>query len=85
MPLYDYTCDCGWKEEQFVFSQNEVVSCPRCGAIAQRQFPTTVHAHVFPNEGIHLKNVSSKGETFFSKAEMRAYERSHKVELGALL
>jgi len=47
--------------------------------------PSRFMADVFPNGGIHLRNVSPEGKTFHSKKEMKNYARANDLELGALL
>jgi hypothetical protein len=88
MPLYDFQCrDCGNKTyDQFVHTRDEPVYCG-CGSnvIMQRLFPTRFVEHVWPAEGIHLRNVCPEGKTFYSKSEMKRYAREHNLELGALL
>ena len=48
-------------------------------------FTGTPAVHVFPNGGIHLKNVCAGGKTFHSRNEMKRYANEHDLELGALL
>ena len=84
MPIYDFQCSCGsMKKDEFVRSWKTIVSCDECGA-AMKRTPTQFAPHVFPSDGIHLSNVSSKGKTFYSKKEMREYAKKHDLELGAL-
>jgi len=40
---------------------------------------------VFPADGVYLEHVSPKGKTFYSRKEMKDYEKKHNVELGYLL
>ncbi len=90
MPIFDYKCpSCKRKQDDvFVHKHDVKVKCLQCHAIMTRLFsfgnrPPVVD--VFPTDGIFLKNVSAEGKTFYSKKEMRAYERKHDVELGYLL
>jgi hypothetical protein len=71
MPLYDYQCKCGNKENDvFVHSLKNTVTCSKCRSRMKRLFPLSAKCHVdamlFPVEGIHLEHVSPKGETFHS-------------------
>lgn len=87
MPLFDYICDvCGErKNDEYVKSFSTIVLCSKDDSPMRRLFPDRVNVDVFPSEGLFLKNVSAEGKTFYSKKEMRRYEKEHNVELGALL
>ena len=39
MPIYDYNCKCGHKEEKLVFCCADSQACPECGALMEKQFP----------------------------------------------
>ncbi len=86
MPVWDFKCStCGLVlVDQVLHSYDVGVVCPKCGIEMKRQFPTGVQIDVFPEEGVHLEHVSAEGHTFHSKAEMRRYEKEHKVQLGYL-
>lgn len=86
MPIFRYRCDrCGAVKEQFVHSYQTPVVCEPCNFGMRRLFSWGGRLDIFPTEGIFLKNVSPKGERFYSKSQMRAYAREHDLELGALL
>lgn len=86
MLTYDYECEkCGAKKEnEIVESRDTPVIC-ECKNAMTRLFPTGMGGVVFPSGGVHLEHVSAAGKTFYSKKEMRKYERDNKVELGYLL
>ena len=86
MPIYDFCCpNCNRiKKDIFVKNWEEVVKCKQCNVIMKKLICTGVVAHVFPSEGVFLKHVSAKGHRFHSKAEMRAYEKEHNLQLGYL-
>jgi len=86
MALYDYFCsNCDDTWEEFVWSSSDPVFCEKCGKQAKRSFPSVIHAHVFPPEGITLEHLPGGPVNFKGKTEMRAYAKEHDVELGALL
>lgn len=83
MPVYDFKCwSCGEKEELIVPSSVHDGACSKCGSPSFR-LPSFPNVHVFPAEGIYIRDVSATGETFHSRAEMRAYEKAHDLEIGA--
>jgi len=85
MPIFDYRCDaCDVTEERFVHSYKQVVTC-ECGAVKTKLFTGNIFVDVFPNGGLHLKNVCNGGKTFHSRGEMKRYARENNLELGALL
>ena len=74
-----------------IFDTIEVVDnfvCPNCGKEPIRKdidfSKTNLLVKVFPEEGLHLKNVSSTGKTFHSKKEMVKFANRNNMELGAL-
>lgn len=90
MPIYDFKCpSCGRKNSDvFVHKHDDIIKCVQCRAVMKKLFTNSVRfvtAYVFPVDGVHLENVSANGKTFFSKKEMRTYERKNDVELGYLL
>jgi putative FmdB family regulatory protein len=86
MPIFDFRCDtCAKTEEHFVHHHEAIIVCKTCGATKTKLFTSTPAVHVFPNGGIHLKNVCAGGKTFYSQGEMKRYAREHNMELGALL
>jgi putative FmdB family regulatory protein len=86
MPRFDYRCDtCDTVEEEFVWRHDAVVICKTCGAKKTKLFTGMPSIHVFPNGGIHLKNVCDGGHTFYSKNEMKRWAKEHNQELSALL
>lgn len=94
MPVYDYRCErCEHVEEDvFVHRFDKAVLCPKCDeqdnslpVVMTRLFTAKVFVDVFPNGGVHLKNVCAGGKTFYSRGEMKRYARKHNLELGALL
>ena len=78
MPLYDLKClKCGNElKEHFCRTYGELVQCEGCGEVMQRM-PVKFCPDVFPKEGVFLEHVSSEGKTFFSKEEMREFEKKH--------
>ena len=90
MPIFDYRCpSCKHEDfDVFVSKYDEIVRCLQCGSEMSKLLTMSKQAKfadVFPAEGVFLKHVSPEGKTFFSKKEMRSYEREHNVELGYLL
>lgn len=86
MPIFDYVCNsCGQSVELFVKDRFEVCTCDACGDNMIRQFPNRVNIDIFPEDGVHLSNVSANGKTFRSKKEMIRYANKNNLELGALL
>ena len=90
MPIYDYKCPgCNRKQEDvFVHRHDSKVKCIQCHAIMKKLFSFGDRppvADVFPADGVFLKHVSAEGKRFFSKRDMRKYEKNHDVELGYLL
>ena len=86
MPMYNYKCiACGKiMTDVLVHSREYPVSCDSCGSDTIREFPKAFSARSFPADGLHLKNVSSKGKTFHSRREMVSYANEHNLDLGAL-
>lgn len=83
MPVYDFKCRaCGGIEELIVPSSIRESTCLACGSPSFR-LPSFPNVHVFPAEGVYIRDVSATGETFHSRAEMRAYEKAHDLEIGA--
>ena len=39
MPMYDYSCSCGYKEEKIVFCCADSQMCPECGKLMKKEFP----------------------------------------------
>jgi putative FmdB family regulatory protein len=37
MPVFDYRCECGHEQEKFVQSAEQLVECPKCGAVMKKQ------------------------------------------------
>ncbi len=88
MPIFDYQCPACRKVKKDVLVRYgeyaDIGVWCECGA-DMFKLPCVPNMHLFPTEGIHLANVSAKGETFYSKNEMKKYARENDVELGALL
>jgi len=87
MPVFDYECpNCGRKVlDNFVHRFDAKVKCKQCGSNMSKLVPTRIVADTFPADGVYLEHVSPEGKTFYSKKEMRQYERDNNVELGYLL
>jgi len=85
MPIFDYRCpECGAeKKDEFVSSWDTVVKCDECEAEMEK-IPSRFSPDIFPADGIHLKNVSATGKTFYSKKEMKKYAKDNDLDLGAL-
>jgi len=85
MPLFNYNCPrCGRTVERLVVHYNDLVQCPSC-LVSMTKMPAVPNMHLFPIDGIHLKNVCAGGKTFHSKNEMKKYARENNLDLGALL
>lgn len=87
MPVYDYLCPCCGRRQDdiFVHRYDREVKCVQCKGKMKRLISTRVRADVFPEKGVYLEHVSAEGKTFYSKKEMRQYEKDHDVELAYLL
>ena len=85
MPIYDLKCPACEHivRDEYVRNVDETVKCVRCGALMKR-LVSRIHAHVFPADGIFLENVSAKGKRFYSKKEMREYEKQTGTMIGML-
>lgn len=42
MPLYDFTCDCGYAEERLVGLYESDPTCPKCNSVMVKKPPTNV-------------------------------------------
>ena len=88
MPVYDLKCPCCEKivRDEFVHSHKDEVKCPRCRAVMKRLVSSSkfVAASVFPSEGIHFPNAGPDGKTFYSKKEMRTFEKETGMTIGML-
>lgn len=76
MPIYDFICPQCEHEvlDELVRSADEKVSCPNCNFVMRRKVSLSV-PHTFPSDGVFLRNVSATGKTFYSKQEMRDWEK----------
>ncbi len=86
MPVFDYKCpSCERKIiDEYVSHYKNKVKCKQCGANMSKLVPIRVNADVFPAEGVYLEHVSATGKTFYSKKEMRTFEKENKMELHYL-
>ena len=78
MPIYNLKCPrCGGElKDYYCRTYGELVQCTSCGEAMQR-IPARVTPDCFPAEGIFLEHVSSTGKRFFSKGEMKEFERKN--------
>lgn len=84
MPLFDFVCNgCGKVFRNILIPREFVDMCDECGASVTRQLGAPC-PHIFPADGIFLKNVSAEGKRFHSKQEMKDYAKKFDLELGAL-
>lgn len=90
MPLYDYRCiQCDILEKDVLFlnwkQSREPRYCDKCGSSMEMVFSSMkVVPDVFPADGIYLEHVSAEGKRFYSKKEMRDYEKKHDMNIGML-
>jgi len=89
VPIYDFLCkSCGCKDADVFFHSWKYSDvdrkCPSCGAIMVKCISTGVVADIFPAEGIYLEHVSAEGKTFYSKQEMRQFEKTHDMTIGMI-
>lgn len=85
MPLFDFVCnDCGKVFRDVLVPRESVEMCSECGSISISRRLGAPCPHIFPKDGIFLRNVSSEGKRFHSKKEMKDYANKHDLELGAL-
>jgi hypothetical protein len=86
MPVYDYKCDrCGTvKKDVFVRQRDVPVVCEPCN-FGMRRLGCCPAIQCWPADGVFLRNVSPRGERFYSKRQMQRYAVEHDLELGALL
>lgn len=84
MPLYDFECNgCGKVFRDILIPRESVDTCDECGANVVKMVAAGI-PHIFPSDGIFLRNVSSEGKRFYSKQEMKDYAKKHDLQLGAL-
>jgi putative FmdB family regulatory protein len=85
MPIYDLKCpSCNHiLRNEYRRSPDEKIKCPRCRALTKR-LVCSFSPHVFPSEGIFLEHASPEGKRFFSKREMREYEKKTGSMIGML-
>lgn len=84
MPIYDLKCrKCGSRfTNYYCRSYHEEVKCS-CGAVMER-LPALVNPDCFPQDGIFLEHVSSKGKRFYSRKEMADFEKKTGTMIGCL-
>ena len=77
MPLYDYKCPCCERKlkDRLVKDKDEEVKCIQCNTPMHRLFPSSVSVQIFPSEGIFFEHTSDKGDTFYSKKEMKEFSK----------
>ena len=86
MPRFDFKCpDCdSIKRDEYVPKPGCWVKCT-CGCRKMIRLVSRVgRVSVFPDKGVYLEHVSAKGKTFYSKKEMRDYEKEHNMEIHYL-
>lgn len=87
MPLYEYKCDaCDFDDSEIrdVDDRNLPKICSKCGCEMRRVYSFSGGIDVFPADGIFLEHVSPDGKRFFSKQEMKDYEKKHDMTIGML-
>jgi hypothetical protein len=65
-------------QDHFSRTYGAVVHCHNCGKTMQR-IPAKVSADIFPQDGLFLHNVSSTGKRFFSKGEIKEFEKHNDI------
>jgi len=64
MPIYEFVCQCGQKEEQLVKMGTETIKCPTCGKDMKKVISlSTFHlmGHCWSVDGYDLKPEGKKG------------------------
>ena len=87
MPRYDYDCPkCNHKEIDVIISwdKSDGLLCSVCGSILLKRVSVGVAADIFPSSGIFLEHVSEDGKRFYSKQEMRDFEKRYGMTIGML-
>jgi hypothetical protein len=86
MPRFDFKCpDCdSIKTDVYVKKAGCWIKC-KCGCRKMIRLLSRIgRVDVFPANGVYLEHVSAKGKTFYSKHEMRQFEKENKMELHYL-
>lgn len=85
MPIYDFKCPiCGTtRKDVFTKSWEEKIFCSKDGK-EMHKVPSIMVPQTFPADGIFLEHVSSEGQLFHSKQEMKDYAKNHDIEIGYL-
>ena len=63
MPIYEFVCQCGQKEEQLVKMGTEIIKCPACGEDMQKIVSaTTFHlsGHCWYKDGYSYEKKGGK-------------------------
>lgn len=88
MPIYDFQCPkCLRKKNDVFLHKHDSPVCCDCGEDMVKLVSRDVRfvgIDCFPSEGIFLENVSAHGKRFYSKEEMRKYEKANGVTIGMI-
>jgi len=67
MPIYEFTCPCGVRQETFMFVKDySLPECPECGRLMNRHYTPPAGIHVF--EEYHHHGI---GERVTSKSDLK--------------
>jgi len=84
MPVYDFRCPkCKKIKKDVYLPRWDMGQKCECGE-DMTKLPSLIAPHIFPADGIFLEHVSSTGERFHSKKEMKDYAKKHDLEIGYL-
>lgn len=88
MPIYDYKCsECEIiKRDKFVHKHDKVIKCDQCKGKMMKLVPTSIGKswEVNGHSGLYMEHVSPTGKTFYSKREMRKFEKETGMILDCL-
>ena len=72
------------RNRYITFEKSEEERRCSCGKVMIKKISFGVVADVFPAEGIFLEHVSPSGQRFYSKQEMRKFEKQNDMTIGML-